>query len=995
MLKNKLFRFGKKTLVMSAIFVIVISVLLNATYFTINHIPHRNQWLSKLSSQLLQQPITIQQAHISGFSFLPRLDLQHVTITGQSPIRFSKLSIRFNLLKSVWQRQWVTDNVVVKHLQWTWDANSSGASDVFLQWAMTQPRILFDNMRVNGFLSIQQMNLLIENNAESHVATFSLGQVSVPSLFSRAFSNAVITGNATWNPSKQTIFIRRLVYVDPNLKAYAQAKILLQKNQSPSLSLVGDGYLDNVAVAHRYLPDRILPNTLVQWLSQGLKAGSLPNIRFLWRGLLSSFPFEQSDGHFEAVASIQHATLLFNPQWPAIHNINGEIRFNNEGFSVDATQAMLAGNPIQAVHVSMQDLEKPILLIDGTMHTPLNNALTLLQQSPLAFAKTLRTMQGSGDIDCHLNITLPLDFPDKMQNNGTIQFLNNQLLWPAWNMAIKNITGSATVNNNMLSAHQLTAQFLSQPITIRMDSQYSQMKIFLSGLLDMRMLQKKYDWSFLKILHGKTDFTAEWLVKNIDTVNRNVVDIVSNLRGISLVNAPDLFEKKSNELLHSHAHIDIDSKKISLLAKLGTRLSGAFQWEKKSTQLHWMSAHIRFGNSPANFSKEKGLWIDGHLAQLNVSRWQRWINENHWASSSRFVLPAFFRKLNITVDNVFFLTKQWKNMLLQMLPLSDGALLRLQNTNVTGDIIFPEKSNAPVQVNLRSLILTPDKNKKPETKEKIFNPKIIPALNIRIQQFQMGDHVNATVSLQTKPIADGLEIQQLHFQSPLMSLKGDGRWVMMNHRFETTLIGKMQASDLGALLQAHHWSSRLKNGDMTANFALSWPGSPEQFSLTRAVGRATLSVHNGRILHLDSETQSNLAFGQLLNLLSLESLSQLLTLHFSEFTKSGFVFDDLNGQFELGRGVLVAHQAEMNASVARIHFDGKIGLTDQPNDLMMSIYPKVSDSLPVLIGLAGGPIAGAAAWLVNKVVSPSVGHLMQMDYHITGTLKNPVVKRTH
>src|SRR3989344_5243612 len=682
MLKNKLFRFGKKTLVMSAIFVIVISVLLNATYFTINHIPHRNQWLSKLSSQLLQQPITIQQAHISGFSFLPRLDLQHVTITGQSPIRFSKLSIRFNLLKSVWQRQWVTDNVVVKHLQWTWDANSSGASDVFLQWAMTQPRILFDNMRVNGFLSIQQMNLLIENNAESHVATFSLGQVSVPSLFSRAFSNAVITGNATWNPSKQTIFIRRLVYVDPNLKAYAQAKFLL-------------------------------------------------------RGLLSSFPFEQSDGHFEAVASIQHATLLFNPQWPAIHNINGEIRFNNEGFSVDATQAMLAGNPIQAVHVSMQDLEKPILLIDGTMHTPLNNALTLLQQSPLAFAKTLRTMQGSGDIDCHLNITLPLDFPDKMQNNGTIQFLNNQLLWPAWNMAIKNITGSATVNNNMLSAHQLTAQFLSQPITIRMDSQYSQMKIFLSGLLDMRMLQKKYDWSFLKILHGKTDFTAEWLVKNIDTVNRNVVDIVSNLRGISLVNAPDLFEKKSNELLHSHAHIDIDSKKISLLAKLGTRLSGAFQWEKKSTQLHWMSAHIRLGNSPANFSKEKGLWIDGHLAQLNVSRWQRWINENHWASSSRFVLPAFFRKLNITVDNVFFLTKQWKNMLLQMLPLSDGALLRLQNTNVTGDIIFPEKSNAPVQVNLRSLMLTPDKNKKPETKEKIFNPKIIPALNIRIQQFQM------------------------------------------------------------------------------------------------------------------------------------------------------------------------------------------------------------------------------------------------------------------
>ena len=125
-------------------------------------------------------------------------------------------------------------------------------------------------------------------------------------------------------------------------------------------------------------------------------------------------------------------------------------------------------------------------------------------------------------------------------------------------------------------------------------------------------------------------------------------------------------------------------------------------------------------------------------------------------------------------------------------------------------------------------------------------------------------------------------------------------------------------------------------------------------------------------------------FGRLFNLFSLESFSQYLSLNFSSVSKKGFQFDQFSGLFLFQDGKITTKNAVMDGPLAKIDLSGVIGLGDESNNITMIVMPYVSSSLPFIVGIAGGPIAGAATWIVNKFASPAMGHLMESKYKITG-----------
>lgn len=63
---------------------------------------------------------------------------------------------------------------------------------------------------------------------------------------------------------------------------------------------------------------------------------------------------------------------------------------------------------------------------------------------------------------------------------------------------------------------------------------------------------------------------------------------------------------------------------------------------------------------------------------------------------------------------------------------------------------------------------------------------------------------------------------------------------------------------------------------------------PQQFSIVHAIRGVHVTVKDGRIMQLDSDTEYNLILSRLLNLLSLESLSKFLTFDFSSVGKKDF-----------------------------------------------------------------------------------------------------------
>ena len=70
-----------------------------------------------------------------------------------------------------------------------------------------------------------------------------------------------------------------------------------------------------------------------------------------------------------------------------------------------------------------------------------------------------------------------------------------------------------------------------------------------------------------------------------------------------------------------------------------------------------------------------------------------------------------------------------------------------------------------------------------------------------------------------------------------------------------------------------------------------------------------------------------------------------------------------------------------------------MGLVAKDYDLLMSVTPYVTGSIPVVAALAVNPIAGVAALAVEKVARGAVSKVSIHRYAITGSWNKPVWKQ--
>jgi uncharacterized protein YhdP len=101
----------------------------------------------------------------------------------------------------------------------------------------------------------------------------------------------------------------------------------------------------------------------------------------------------------------------------------------------------------------------------------------------------------------------------------------------------------------------------------------------------------------------------------------------------------------------------------------------------------------------------------------------------------------------------------------------------------------------------------------------------------------------------------------------------------------------------------------------------------------------------------------------------------------------------MKGDFAFSGGSAYTNNFYMNGSVAQIWLQGKMGFADQSYDLTLRVAPYVTASLPVIAGVAGGPVVGGVAWVAEKFVGSTIGKAIGKTYKVTGTWKNPIITK--
>jgi len=100
----------------------------------------------------------------------------------------------------------------------------------------------------------------------------------------------------------------------------------------------------------------------------------------------------------------------------------------------------------------------------------------------------------------------------------------------------------------------------------------------------------------------------------------------------------------------------------------------------------------------------------------------------------------------------------------------------------------------------------------------------------------------------------------------------------------------------------------------------------------------------------------------------------------------------MSADFSFKNGSVFTENARFDGPVAQLDISGRIGMVAKDFDIRLGVMPHVTSSLPVVATfMAGGfnPLAGAAAWVIEKIATKSVPSVTTYKYQVTGPWDKP------
>ena len=225
---------------------------------------------------------------------------------------------------------------------------------------------------------------------------------------------------------------------------------------------------------------------------------------------------------------------------------------------------------------------------------------------------------------------------------------------------------------------------------------------------------------------------------------------------------------------------------------------------------------------------------------------------------------------------------------------------------------------------------------------------------------------------------DSLIITNLHHV-----FLADGEWAASDNNSMTKINFKWKVDDLEKAMDQIGYPNLVKKGNARFNGIANWEGSPFSYSTDQVNGNFSMDIDKGEIL------EAKPGIGRLFGLLTLQNLPKRLSLDFSDLFSKGFIFDSINAGVRVNTGILSSNNFKMVGPAAEVLMDGEVDIIEETQNLHVTVKPFVSDSLS-LAALAGGPLAGAAAFIAKKVLKDPLNKVLTDEYQIIGTWDEPI-----
>ncbi len=777
-----------------------------------------------------------------------------------------------------------------------------------------------------------------------------------------------------------------------------------------------------MTAAKRFWIHSKMSKAATAWLDTALQSGRVREGVGLVTGDLDDWPFNDHDGRFEARGHIANGTIRFQPGWPDMTATDGDIAFIGAGFQLQG-RGELGGVKIDAIEAGIDDFGDAPLYVRAHTRSDAGKLLAMLRRSPLhaEYGETLDNLGASGPASVDFDLLQPLHDGQPGHLRGNVALDGVKLSEKRYALEFEDVRGTARYGDGGFAADELGVRHLGQPgrLALRAGSFVSDPRLAFESRLDAALdaavlldrapemawlkpyIEGRSRWSIGVDLPGALAATgAASPPGGAAAVPAARLHLQSDLVGTQL-KFPAPLDKPAGEALDTRVAAQLPMGDGRIDVAFGERLALAARTQQGRTGVQVTLGRSQVDREPP----ASGLAVTGRSGTLDALEWiglaRGAAGEGGDGSDG---MPL--RSVDVQVAQLLLIGGVFEQTRLQLRPGAQQLEVRLDGPSLAGQLNVPNASGGTIAGTLQRVywkslpgppqappgdgapIILPDgqaMTARVQASADDTDPAAVPPLALDITDLKFGKVALGQATVRTRPVAQGLQVDQLDFRSPGQAIDVRGRWLGKGDAARTALTAQVRSQDLGGLMQDLDFGGQLRGGQGSVDLQAGWKGGPSDFQLGNLEGSMKVAAHDGQLLELEPGA------GRVLGLLSVTQLPRRLMLDFRDFFSKGFAFNQIGGTLQFGAGMATTDSVLIEGPAANIRIRGRTDLRHQQFDQTIDVNPRAGNLLTVVGAFAGGPVGAALGAATNAVLSRPLGEIGAKTYHVTGPWKDPKV----
>lgn len=769
-------------------------------------------------------------------------------------------------------------------------------------------------------------------------------------------------------------------------------RYLQPANDEPWLGILAGISTDDGSQAWRYFPENLMGKDLVDYLSGAIQGGEADNATLVYGGNPQLFPYKHNEGQFEVLVPLRNAKFAFQPDWPALTNLDIELDFINDGLWMKTDGVNLGGVRASNLTAVIPDYSKEKLLIDADIKGPGKAVGPYFDETPLkdSLGATLQELQLDGDVNARLHLDIPLN-GELVTAKGEVTLRNNSLFIKPLDSTLKNLSGKFSFINSDLQSEPLTASWFNQPLNVDFSTKEGakayQVAVNLNG-----NWQPAKTGVLPEAVNEALSGSVAWDGKvGIDlpyhagaTYN---VELNGDLKNVSS-HLPSPLAKPAGEPLPVNVKVDGNLNSFDLTGQAGADNHFNSRWllGQKLT----LDRAIWAADSKTLPPLPEQSGVELNMPPMNGAEWLALFQKG--AAESVGGAASFPQHITLRTPMLSLGNQQWNNLSIVSQPTANGTQVEAQGREINATLAM--RNNAPWLANIKYLYYNPSvaKTRGDSTPSSPFptteriNFRGWPDAQIRCaecwfwgQKFGRIDS-DITISGNTLTLTNGL------IDTGFSRLTADGEWINNPGYERTSLKGKLRGQKIDAAAEFFGVTTPIRQSSFNVDYDLHWRKAPWQPDEATLNGIIHTQLGKGEITEINTGHA-----GQLLRLLSVDALMRKLRFDFRDTFGEGFYFDSIRSTAWIKDGVMHTDDTLVDGLEADIAMKGSVNLVRRDLNMEAVVAPEISATVGVAAAFAVNPIVGAAVFAASKVLGPLWSKVSILRYHISGPLDDPQI----